>query len=200
MSVIQAVHLRYGYKTGDTGQPIPVIDRTVGGEGLKVYFSEDLEDPAGHHSNAGGISIINGPGDPSGYDVWGTVSFWIEDLWGPDPDSRTECQAWMSLCEVLSGGASGDTVATFPAHEFYAPLQHDALLWDELGHVSSAVDGHDPSVKHIKIPVGPLHVPANRRLRAHLGQFHGNLNVPGYDLPYPGRVRRAWADLCAVPR
>lgn len=197
---IQPVHLQYGYESGDTGQPIPVIDRTVGGEGLKIYFSDDVEDPAGHHSNTGGISIINGPGNAAGYDVWGTLSLWICDLWAPDADTRTECQVWASLCEVVSGGGSGNTVVTFAAHEFYAPIQHDALVWDLNGQVSASVSGHDASVKHIKVPVGPLFVPSNRRLRVHIGQFHGSPNVPGYNTPYPGYVRKAWADLSAVPR
>lgn len=197
---IQPVHLQYGFESGDTGQPIPVIDRTVGGEGLKIYFSEDLEDPAGHHSNSGGISIINGPGNAAGYDVSGTISLWVRDLWAPDASSRTECQMWMSLCSVDSAGASGATVKTFPAKEWYAPLQHDDLVWDSAGVVSQSVSGHDFSTKHVVFAFQPLFVPSNRRLRAHICQFHGDPNVPGYDKPYPGHVHKAWADLSAVPR
>lgn len=199
-SVIQPVHLRYGYLETDTYQPVPVINRAVGGEGLRINFTEDLEDPSGHHSNTGGISLINGPGNTGGYDVWGTISVWVRDLWAPDASSRTECQMWMSLCEVVAGGGSGATVKTFPAQEWYAPIQHDDLVWDLAGLVSVDEDEHDPSVKHVVFAFQPLFVPNNRRLRAHICQFHGDPNVPGYDKPYPGNVYRAWADINAVPR
>ncbi|MGI5169875.1 hypothetical protein ACQEU3_46720 [Spirillospora sp. CA-253888] len=200
MSIIQPVHLRYGYKAGDQPQPIPVVNRHVGGEGRQVWFSEDLEDPAGHHANGGGVSLINGPGDARGYDVWGTVSLWVRDLWAPDAEHRTECQMWMSLCSVNADGGSGPTVRTFPAQEWYAPIQHDDLVWDSSGDVVTDAAGHSPSTKHVVFPVQPLHVPSNRRLRVHICQFHDNPNVPGYDLPYPGHILRAWADLLAVPR
>lgn len=199
MSIIQPVHLRYGVKAGGL-QPIPNIDRHVGGEGLKIYFDEDLEDPSGHHANGGGISLINGPGDPQGYDVWGTVSLWVRDLWAPDAEHCTECQMWLSLCEVLANGDSGATKESFPAQEWYAPIQHDDLVWDAAGTVSAAVPGHDFSTKHVKFPVGPIHVPSNRRLRVHLCQLHDETTVPGYGNPWPGHVHYAWCDLLAVPR
>lgn len=200
VSDVQPVHLRYGYMPGDTWQPIPVIDRNLGGEGLKINFSEDLEDPNSHHSNTGGISIVNGPGSSTGYDVWGTISLWIRDLWAPDPSTRTECQVWMSHCEVVSGGASGATVKTFPAHEFYAPLQHDALVWDVTGAVSQTVEDHDFSTKHVVFAFQPMFVPNNRRVRAHICQFHGDPNEPVSGNPYPGHIHKAWADLCVLPR
>lgn len=200
MSILQPVHLRYGFLPGDSGQPIPTVNRATGGEGLKINFSEDLEDPAWHHPNAGGISIINGPGSSTGYDVWGTISLWIRDLWAPDPASRTEIQTWISLAEVLPGGGSGATVDTRPAQEHYAPLQHDDLVWGPDGQVSASVEGHDYSTLHLIHPVQPIYVPADRRLRVHIAQFHDAALVPGYGLPWPGHIRKAWADLIAVPR
>lgn len=198
--MIQPIHLRYGYDTDDSGQNIPVIDRAVGGEGLQIYFSQDLEDPNHHHATGGGISLVNGPGDAQGYDVWGTISLWVRDLWAPDADHRTECQMWASLCEVSANGNSGATVKTFPAQEWYAPIQHDALVWDGSGNVIKDAAGHSPSVKHVVFPVQPLHVAADRRLRVHICQFHDDPTVPGYGNPYPGHIHRAWADLMAVPR
>lgn len=200
MSIIQSVHCRYGYVSGEDPQPVPVINRFVGGEGRMIWFSEDTEDPVGHHANSGGVSLINGPGDAQGYDVWGTISLWVRDLWAPDPASRTECQMWMSLCEVKTDGSSGVTKTTFPAQEWYAPIQHDDLLWDEAGNVVVDAPGHSPSVKHVVFPVQPLHVPANRRLRVHICQFHDDPLIPGIGKPYPGHIMRANADLLAVPR
>ncbi|WP_344593221.1 hypothetical protein [Actinomadura vinacea] len=200
MSIIQPVHCRYGYLSADTGQDITVVDPSVGGEGLKIYFSQDVEDPHRHHADAGGPSLINGPNAAQGFDVWGDVSVWLADLWAPAPVSRTEFQMWVSLCEVLADGSSGATVKRFPAVEAYAPLNHDDKVWNANGDLVRDGPGHRRCNMHFGFRVQPLHVAANRRLRVHIAQMHDNPLVPGHGKPWPGYVRRADADLLAVPR
>lgn len=209
---IQPIILTYNMEKLGPGQPIPVLDRKVGGDGLEIDFNFDKKDPGGHHNNAGGDSVMNGPGNPprsaddrAGYIVWGGVHLWIVDLWAPDPYTRTEFQMWVNLHKVVGGLAQSAVFEKTLAIEAYAPLQHDDDAWLPSGMPRIDYDdpddpeGHDESVKHHGYPVFPMWVPGDCRGRVAVGQMHGNKKVPApVDKPYPGYIRRATCNLMAM--
>ncbi|GAA3957724.1 hypothetical protein GCM10023085_45300 [Actinomadura viridis] len=203
----QPVRVRYGYKNtgGDPIQPIPSVDPDVGGNGLFVYFNEDLEDPKGHHSDSGGISIVWGPNiGSSGALVDGTVSLWVRDLWAPSPTQRTEYQVWLTKART-SDNEVLNTRSTLFSEEGYAPLHYDDLLWDESGNVVTDASGHRMCTKHVQFHFTAEEVKSTECLRVNIAQFHhmneqGQFLVPGYDKPYPGHVWRAQARLKVWPR
>lgn len=201
----QPVRIRYGYKAGDTIQPIPAIDPQAGGDHMLVHFSEDLEDPAHHHSDAGGVSVVWGPniGSSSAL-VDGTVSLWVRDLWAPDPASRTEFQVRLDRYRV-GDFAKINSNSTLFAQEYYAPLNHDDLVWDPAGQVVPDAPGHRPCNAHVTFHWTAEKVKADECLRIAVAQFHtqgpdGCIRIPGYDRPYPGHVWRAQARLKVWPR
>lgn len=195
MSILQPVHVRYGHLASDTGQDITVSDPSGTGDPTTVWFSEEIEDPNSHHGNGGAYSLVEGPRSSTGFDVTGTITLWLRDLWAPDSESRTEFQIWMALADVNTG----NVVSSFPHAEYYAPIQHDALVWDTSGDVAKDATGHTPSNRHVQHSFN-VYVPSNRRLRVQLSQYHSAATVPGYGNPWPGHVFRAYADLTAVPR
>lgn len=200
----QPVILSYGNKSGDTGQNIPTLDRHTGGEGLHVNFTTDHKDPFYHHANGGGISVVNGSANPNGSWASGTLNFWVCDLWAPSPTARTEIQVWLSRVKINSDGSSAvgdvsDTLLRRMAQEYYAPLQHDDLLWDANGNVVKDVPGHSPSVKHFAFNFD-VEVPSNQRLRFNIAQWHGSQNVPDpYNKPYPGYIKYAVLHMKVYP-
>lgn len=202
----QPILLTYNMDVSGPAQPIPVINRAVGGDGYEINFNYDKKDPGGHHNNAGGTSVVNGPGNPgNGYIVWGGVHLWIVDLWAPDPSTRTEFQMWINLHKVVGGFAQPQVFEHTLAIEAYAPLQHDDKAWlpDGTPRVEyddpDDPDGHDESVKHYGYPVFPMWVPGDCRARVSIAQMHGNENVGApYDKPYPGYIYKATCGLMAM--
>jgi len=193
----QPVICTYGELPGDTGQPIPVLDPHVGGEGLHIYFSKDRKDTKGHHADGGGISVVNGSINPNGSWVEGTLFLWINDLWAQGPDGpQTEFHIWGSRVKINADGGSAvgdvdDWLLRRCGVEFYAPYQHDDLVWDANGNVSPSEPGHWSSTKHTQYRVEAL-VPADERFRLNIAQWHGSPNVPApYDKPYPGFIKYA---------
>ncbi|MFF5258563.1 hypothetical protein ACFY4C_06435 [Actinomadura viridis] len=203
----QPVRIRYGYKAadGDPIQPIPSHDPAIGGDPLLVYFNEDLEDPKSHHSDAGGVSIVWGPSiGSSGALVDGTVSLWVRDLWAPDPSSRTEFQIRLLKYKV-SDYSLINTNAQMFSQEYYAPLQHDDLVWDADGNVVPDAPGHRPCNMHATFHWTAEEVKSDECLRIGVAQYHGQrpdgrILVPDHDKPYPGHVWRAQARLKVWPR
>lgn len=200
----QPVRLRYGYADGDTLQPIPSVDPDVGGNGLFVKWSEELEDPKSHHANSGGISMVWGPSIGSGALVDGTVSLWIRDLWAPHPAQRTEIQVWLTKART-SDNTVINTRAELFSKESYAPLHNDDLVWDAGGAVVADAPGHRTCTKHVAFGFTAEEVKDTECLRVNVAQYHrrddqGNILVPGYGKPYPGHVWRAQARLKVWPR
>lgn len=201
---LQPILLNYNMGVAGPGQPIPTFDRTIGGDGVEINWNFDELDPGGHHNNAGGSSVVNGPGNSAGYVVWGGIRLWIVDLWAPDPYTRTEFQVWVTLHKVVNGLAQAAVWKKSLAVEAYAPLQHDDNAWLPSGLPRTDYDdpddpyGHDESVKHHGFQVIPMLVPGDCRARLAVGQAHGDPNVPGYDKPYPGYIRRAELGLIAM--
>ncbi|MFC5744841.1 hypothetical protein [Actinomadura rugatobispora] len=201
----QPIRIRYGYKTGDSIHPIPSHDPAIGGNPLLVHFSEDLEDPKSHHSDAGGVSIVWGPNiGSSGALVDGTVSLWIRDLWAPAPDERTEFQIRLLKYKTADYSLVNMTAQMF-SQEYYAPLHHDDLVWDSSGNVIPDAPGHRSCNAHVTFHWTAEEVKADECLRVAIAQYHGqrpdgSILVPGYDLPYPGHVWRAQGRLKVWPR
>lgn len=212
MTTIHPIQLTWNMSLTKPGQLLPVIGSSLPGVPLELDWDADELDPNGHHNNAGGQSVVNGPlnpptgsGDdynPQGFFVWGGAELWTVDLWNDGEGAATEVQFWISLHKVVNGSALPDPYWTTLAREAHAPLQHDGNAWLPSGLPRQAYDdpndpeGHDESVFHHGYTISPFRCPGDARARVTACQMHRSATVQ--DKPWPGYVRKARLGLCAM--